>query len=426
MSRTVKPKIAFIIPRFDPDLAGGAEVLAKSLATALVQRGYHVTFFTTCARDHFTWQNYYPPGEFQSKISLFDKITGYQDSKNGIYPVILSEEKSIQVTRFPVNESRDIRRFLEIQEKIIKYQDLSFEEEKEWISQSVVSDPLFKRLEEERKHFDLFLFAPYLFGTTYWGAQVVAEKAVLIPCLHDEPYAHLRIFKELFDNVRAVMFNTEAEKRLGEELYDLPDRKTCVVGLGIEPSGEAPRLAGFRKEFRLAAPFVLYAGRREGAKNSDLLIEYFRVFKRHNRTNVNLAMMGSGPLPLLPVDKKYVIDLGYLSEQNKRNAFAAAGVFCQPSLNESLSIVLMEAWLAETPAMVNAGCPVTVEHCMKSHGGLFFDNYYEFEEMLTLLLRNRSLAASLGKNGAAYVRKEYNWDAVIQRFENGLVKFGFA
>jgi len=114
-----------------------------------------------------------------------------------------------------------------------------------------------------------------------------------------------------------------------------------------------------------------------------------------------------------------------LSEQDEGDAFAAASVFCQPSLNESLSIVLMEAWLAETPALVNARCPVTVGHCMKSHGGLFFDNYYEFEEMLTLLLRNPSLAAGLGKNGAAYVRKEYNWDAVIQRFENGLAKFGF-
>jgi len=397
MVKVEKPKIAFVTPRFDPDLAGGAEVLAKSLATALVQRGYPVTVFTTCARDHFTWQNHYPAGDFES---------------NGI-----------RVTRFPVNESRDIQRFLDIQEKIIKYQDLSFEEEKEWISQSVVSESLFKHLERDRKNFDLFIFAPYLFGTTYWGAQIVAEKAVLIPCLHDEPYAHLRIFKELFDNVKGVMFNTEAEKRLGEELYDLPDRKTCVVGMGIEPSGRRDPTR-FRKKFRIDSPFILYAGRREGAKNSDLLVEYFRVFKRHNRLDARLAMMGSGSLPLLPVDKRYVIDLGYLSEVDKGDAFAAAAVFCQPSLNESLSIVLMEAWLAETPALVNAKCLVTAEHCLKSNGGLSFDNYYEFEEILTLLLRNPSLADTLGKNGAEYVRKEYNWDAVIRRFEEGLIKFG--
>ncbi len=399
MARGAKPKIAFVVPRYDPDLAGGAEVLAKGLATKLFQRDYSVTVFTTCARDHFTWKNYFPPGE------------SYSDG--------------IKVSRFPVNESRDISRFLEIQEKIVKYQDLAFEEEKEWASHSVVSDQLFKHLEQCRGDFDLFIFVPYLFGTTYWGAQIVAEKAILIPCLHDEPYAHLRIFKELFDNVKAVMFNTEAEKRLGEELYDLPDRKTCVVGVGVEPSGPCDP-ERFRRKLHLREPFVLYAGRREGAKNSDLLVEYFRVFRRHNQLDVKLAMMGTGPLPLQPIDRKYVNDLGYLSEEDKRDAFAAAAIFCQPSLNESLSIVLMEAWLAGTPALVHARCPVTVEHCMKSNGGLFFDNYHEFEEILLLLFSNPSLAAALAKNGASYVKKEYNWDAVIGRFQKGLAKFGFA
>jgi glycosyltransferase involved in cell wall biosynthesis len=399
MAGHTKPRIAFVVPRFDPDLAGGAEVLAKGLATRLFQREYPVAVFTTCARDHFTWENYYPPGKFE---------TG-----------------GIPVTRFPVNASRDFARFLEIQEKIVKYQDLSFEEEKEWISQSVVSEPLFKHIEESRSEFDVFIFVPYLFGTTYWGAQIVDEKAILIPCLHDEPYAHLKIFKELFDNVKAVMFNTESERLLGKRLYDLPDWKTSVVGMGMEGSGphDAER---FRKKFRLPEPFVLYAGRREGGKNSDLLIEYFRVFKRHNRLDVKLAMMGTGSLSLQPVDTKYVVDLGYLPEDDKRDAFAAARVFCQPSLNESLSIVLMEAWLAETPALVNAKCPVTVEHCIKSNGGLFFDDYCEFEETLSLLLTNGRLAATLGKNGAEYVRKEYNWDAVMRRFEGALANFGLA
>ncbi len=394
-----KQRIAFVLPRFDPDMAGGAEVLAKGLASRLVQRGYLVTVLTTCARDHFTWKNFFPPGETRSD--------------------------GIAIRRFPVNESRDIQRFLEIQEKIIKYHDLSFEEEKEWASQSVVSDPLFKHLEQARSDHDVFIFVPYLFGTSYWGAQIVAEKAVLIPCLHDEPYAHLRIFKELFDNVRAVMFNTEAEKRLGEALYELPDRKTCVVGMGFEPPipGNPDRLRG---KFDLSEPFILYAGRREGGKNSDLLIEYFRVFKRHIGFDVKLAMMGTGPLPLQPIDRRYVVDLGYLSEEDKRDAFAAATIFCQPSLNESLSIVLMEAWLCGTPAMVHARCPVTVEHCVRSKGGLYFDNYYEFEEIVTLFLTNPALADGFGKNGAEYVRREYTWDAVIERFESGLVKFGVA
>ena len=39
---------------------------------------------------------------------------------------------------------------------------------------------------------------------------------------------------------------------------------------------------------------------------------------------------------------------------------------------ESFSIVIMESWLCGTPILVNAHCPVTVEHCQNSQGGLFF------------------------------------------------------
>ena len=41
---------------------GGAETLMKHLALRLAARGIRVTFLTTCAENHLTWENALPPG----------------------------------------------------------------------------------------------------------------------------------------------------------------------------------------------------------------------------------------------------------------------------------------------------------------------------------------------------------------------------
>ena len=54
-------KVAFIVPRFEPQLAGGAEVHCQKLAERVAANGTQVELLTTCARDHFSWKNYYEP-----------------------------------------------------------------------------------------------------------------------------------------------------------------------------------------------------------------------------------------------------------------------------------------------------------------------------------------------------------------------------
>jgi len=390
-------KLALTIPRYDPASAGGAEVLAKELLEHLVEAGHAIEVFTTCARNHATWANEFEPGA--------------------------SDVNGITVRRFPVNEHRDIAVLVELQERILTFDELSHDEEKRWIANGVNSEALYRHLHEVRGEFDTFLFIPYLFGTTYWGAQIVSERSVLIPCLHDEPYAALSIFKELFDNVKGVLFNTEPERDLGVEMFDLPDYKTSVVGMGFEsaPEYDAER---FRRTYKIREPFMLYSGRREHGKNTPLLLEYFRTYKRHNRNDLRLVLLGSGPVELQPVDRKVVTDLGYVSEQDKHDACAAALAFVQPSVNESLSIVIMESWLAGRPVVVHAGCAVTRDHAQRSQGGLAFGTYFEFEEILNLLLEQPEVADALARNGRAYVTGELSWSRCLERFDAAMQKFG--
>jgi len=392
-------KLALTIPRYDPASAGGAEVHAKELVEHLAAAGHEIEVFTTCARNHATWANEFEPG-----------------------PCTVG---GIPVRRFRVNEGRDIETLVELQERILAFEELSFDEEKRWISNGVNSEGLYRHLHEVRDDFDAFLFMPYMFGTTYWGAQVVSERSVLIPCLHDEAYAAMKIYKELFDNVKGVMFNTEPERDLGVRMFELPDYKVGVVGMGFAPAAayDAER---FRRTTRIGDPFVLYSGRREHGKNTPLLLKYFRTFKRYTKNRLRLVLLGSGELDLQPVDRKYVTDLGYVSEQDKHDACAAALAFVQPSVNESLSIVIMESWLAGRPVVVHAGCAVTAWHARRSQGGLPFGTYFEFEEILSVLLDEPGLGDRLGRNGRAYVLEQYSWPACLERFETVMGKFGLA
>jgi len=116
--------------------------------------------------------------------------------------------------------------------------------------------------------------------------------------------------------------------------------------------------------------------------------------------------------------------LGYVPEQDKHDACAAALAFVQPSVNESLSIVIMESWMAGRPVVVHAGCPVTAHHATRSQGGLAFGTYFEFEEILNLLLEQPVLGDRLAENGRAYVLGELSWSSCIARFDAAMRKFG--
>jgi glycosyltransferase involved in cell wall biosynthesis len=99
---------------------------------------------------------------------------------------------------------------------------------------------------------------------------------------------------------------------------------------------------------------------------------------------------------------------------------AGALAFCHPSSNESLGIVALESWLAGTPALVNAGSVVLVDHCRRSRGGLWFGNYPEFEEALLRLMDDEPLRRALGAAGRAYVLAEYSWKRILPRLAEAL------
>lgn len=382
---------AFVVPRYGLEVVGGAEDLARRTAEELAGRGYPVTALTTRALDHHTWRDHYAPGG--------ERING------------------VEVLRFDARTRLSEPAVGRAAEALARGRALSRDEERAWLTGVVTSESLFDHIRESADRYSHLVFLPYLFGTTFVGSSIRPERSYIIPCLHDEPYARMSLVREMLLGVRGLMFNSGGERRLASRLLGVDDPGP-VVGMGFRTLEGDP--AAFYDRAPTRGDFLLYAGRREQGKNTPLLVDYFRRFSVEYPGRLSLVLMGAGEVDVPTGCSHLVFDAGRVSEQQKWDGYAAATVFCQPSVNESLSIVLLESWLAGTPALVHGDCEVTSEHAHASGGGLAFREYDEFAEALRLLLENPSLASRMGAAGRAYVEREYNWDSVIERLFDAL------
>ena len=381
-------RLGFVIPWYGRDISGGAEAECRATALALARHGVEVEILTTCALDHASdWVNYHPEG--------------------------VTEEEGLTVRRFKVR-ARHAARYWQLNTRLLMGGALSRLEEEEFIRESIHSDDLYAFLGAERDRY-WYCFIPYLFGTTLEGALVAPERSLLIPCLHDGPYAYLRRLREILARLRAVLFHTPAELALARRLAGDGGGAFYLVGEGVNTAitGIAER---FRRKYRIGNPFVISVGRKAKEKNTPLLVEYFARYQfTHPGSPLRLLLVGGGYVKI-PIRLFGVLDLHYLPTQDMYDACAAAVALCQPSLRESFSLVLMEAWLCGAPVLVHADCPVTVEHCLASNGGLAFADYFEFAEAVELLLADPALRPRLAANGRRYVLERYHWDVVTANF----------
>ena len=126
-------------------------------------------------------------------------------------------------------------------------------------------------------------------------------------------------------------------------------------------------------------------------------------------------LTGKGTVDIPTKFSKNIIDV-YLSRDELDDAYSASTILCLPSINESFSRVIMESWTNKTPVLVNEKCNVTKNFCIESNGGLYFNNYSNFESCLNYFLNNPDMAKKLGENGFNYVKKNYEWNTIVNSY----------
>jgi glycosyltransferase involved in cell wall biosynthesis len=291
---------------------------------------------------------------------------------------------------------------------------------------SVNSSALYRYILQVADSFDAIFFIPYLFGTTFWGSLLRPDKSYLIPCLHDESYAYTDVVASMFRQVCGAIFNAAPEQELANRLYGTI--RGGAVGMGFVPPSEE-EVAALTPYFEEHFPYIVYVGRKETGKNAHLLIDYFMESKDTATlpSNLKLVIAGGGSFSDLnrpaALERDDILDVGHLSEVDKKRVIKYAHALCQPSLNESFSIVLMEAWLLGTPIIVHADCEVTRYQATRSGGGLYFSSAKEFGGVASKICQDQDLREKMAAAGEKYVLTEYNWDSVIERFDNVMDSF---
>ena len=99
-----------------------------------------------------------------------------------------------------------------------------------------------------------------------------------------------------------------------------------------------------------------------------------------------------------------------MTDAEKLAAIARARALVMPSRHESLSMVVLEAWMMGRPVLVNGDCEVLRGQVLRANGGLYYRRYEEFAAAVDILARSPALADALGRQGQAYFEANYSWD----------------
>jgi glycosyltransferase involved in cell wall biosynthesis len=387
--------IAFVPPRFGPDVVGGSEAVMREAAVGLAARGWDVEVLTTRARDHYTWADAYPAGR--------DDVDGVR---------VLRFDMCREEGRYPGQDDRGA-----LERRIADGIPLDEGQELAWLNGLFRVPELYHHLLADAHRYRAIVFSPYLFWTTVVGTTVAPERSIAMPCLHDEGYARLRVIARSLSQAARAWYLSGPEQDLAREL-GLAPAEGDLTGAGV-PVPDGYDAEGFRARHGIERPFLLYAGRREEGKGWPVLVDAFAAAVARG-ADLDLVTMGVGEVDAPAAVADRVHDLGFLPDAEAADAFAAAAAYVQPSRNESFSRTVMEAWLAGTPVLANAESAVVAWHCERSGAGVTWTGVDELSAAIEAVAASPAAFRELAAPGRAYVLEHYTWPTVLDQMERSL------
>lgn len=403
----MKP-LAIVTPWFGKDLKGGAEQQAWQLATRLAARGHIIEVLTTCCR---SFQDDWAINYFQAGVS---------------------KEHGVKIRRFRVDR-RNHQAFNSVNQLMLNLpfsalklgvSPVTLENAAIFCSENISSTQLLNYLKNQQNQYQAFVFLPYLYGCILKGLPIVAERAFLQPCLHDEVYAYLPEVAKIFHSAKGLLFISEGEAQLARKLYG-PGiiSKSLMAGAGVEAGQKYDSTV--IKVANIAvkqARFLLCLGRRDPGKNTDLLVRAYINFKQnYPDSNLKLILAGPGHTSFNNDSVPDLIDLGLVEETEKEALLANCLVLLQPSQNESYSRVIMEAWFYGRPVVAHRDCLATAMAVEAAQGGWLAKTEIEWADLIAKIDQmGEEQLVKYGTKGQVYAKENAVWDKVLERYEIAL------
>lgn len=235
--------------------------------------------------------------------------------------------------------------------------------------------------------------------------------SILIPHAHlDDDFYH---FPDLLESAR----NASVVLAVPEVAVDFLTSKGCnahylPAGCDTREEFSPQDVDSFRQVYLSDRPFVLVLGRKAGAKGYRKIID---AVEQLNRDGIDLQVVLIGPDDDgVPVNTPNASYLGRQSREVVRGALKACVALCNMSTSESFGIVLLEAWLAGKPVIVNKDCAAFHDMAVDGVNALLVSEE-ELPSSIHKLASQPELRSRLAENGVA-VTDRFDWAAVSGRF----------
>jgi glycosyltransferase involved in cell wall biosynthesis/SAM-dependent methyltransferase len=391
-------KVAIVVQRCHESVVGGAESLAWQYAT-LLKDEYEIDVLSTTAIDAAYWSNVLPEGtEVREGIRLrrFHVDIGYSPYRTEMFARMLRDFDKFGVGkhRAPNGGTKHFPWSIALQEELVR-------------RVGPYSESLVQYVRKHWQSYRAIIVVTYLYPTAYFSLlEIPKGRALFAPTLHDEPPAYLSIYQHAARRAHSLIWLTEAERRLGTDLWgELPGQ---IVAMAIDAEPRAPAQS--------TDPYLLYCGRIDPNKGCATLFDYFIRFKAERPSALRLVLTGKDDITI--PDHKDIDFHGFVPAEEKFSLMAGAQVYMMPSSKESFSIVALEAMAQRTPVLASAESEVLADHIAQSGGGSIYDDYASFAARLHEMLASQSVCDRMGESGREYVTSRY----VPERIRKSLVE----
>lgn len=386
-------KIAIINQRYGIEVNGGSELYSRQIAERLAEK-YEVEVLTSCALDYERWANHYKEGK-----ELINHVT---------------------VRRFRTEHERKQARFSALDREMHINRNVTEEQSEHWIDEMGPYCPsLIEFIKANKDEYRVFIVVTYLYYTAVRSMPEVADKAIFIPTAHKEPYIDFKMYKRIFELPKAYVFLTDEERELVTSKFNIKGKPYDVMGVGIDVPDNIDAKV-FKRKYGVE-DYLIYVGRIDQGKECPRMFQYFIEYKKRNNVSLKLVLMGKAVIDV--PQHPDIINLGFVSEEDKFNGIKGAKALVLPSKYESLSISVLEAMRLSVPVVVNGKCDVLKGHCIKSNGGLYYNNYFEFEGAVNYLMSHRDVYQGMQENARHYIDTYFDWNVIMKKFDSMIERF---
>ncbi|MCG2587958.1 glycosyltransferase [Rhodohalobacter sulfatireducens] len=384
-----KKPILFVMPWFFKNIQAGAEKVIFTIAEKLCERGINVEVWATASSTLVNRNNHY--------------LDGQQD-----------QGTPFEIVRFPSNKRMEP--IFNIMHRQVAKNKGSLLTGWLWKKSALSGKGMEKSLRENAKKYSTIHLCHYFSGSSHRLASIAPEKTILHPFIHNEPAAYHKAMSWMFSCARGAIINSAPEIEVGIKSFQgmLPDLY-FPIGVGVSlAEKEYNQISHTRKQKNQ----LIYIGRIVQEKNISALISWITGFNDTTSDKVSLLFVGEGHEPEIEklTSSPYVEYAGWVEEDMKIELIRDSLALVQPSLFESFSLVIMEAWALKTPVIVHADCSVTKYHVNNSEGGFAVRSQSEFNSALDILLHKRVEVSRMAESGYNYVTEEFKWSKVIDQF----------